>query len=194
MISALGPLFFLFLLSKLGKGGAATPEAAATTPAAPMPWVRPPPPVVHPAAKPPMTASTHPATAAATHAAAAATHAAHTGKPSDIATAMQASHAAAILLSQQAQQLTQAKKAPAPWRAAAPTDLPPWPSGWEFDNPPPPAVSTRAWQLLPVLWKSGKPGKRKTETIKGRWITFVAEDHGGGKKGVTAYRIKGGKA
>lgn len=103
---------------------------------------------------------------------------------------MQASHNAAQQLYQQAQQLQAARKAAAPWPAAVPKDLPPFPQGWEPDVPPPPAVVTRAWQLLPVLWKGGKPGKLTVETIKGRWITFRAETHAGGKKGVTAYRVK----
>ena len=110
-------------------------------------------------------------------------------KPMTITQALQASHTAAQKLATQAEQLRAAAKAAPPWPASKPLDLPPWPAGWEADKPPPPAVVTRAWQLLPVLWKKGK-GTKSVETIKGRWITFVAEDHGGGKKGVTAYRIK----
>jgi hypothetical protein len=140
-----------------------------------------------------MTASTAPAAHAAATAATAAQHAATTQKPSAIHTAFAASHAAAQKLQKQAQELKAAAKAAAPWPAAKPPDLPPWPAGWEPDIPPPPAVVTRAWQLLPVLWKTGK-GTKKIETIKGRWITFVAADHGGGKKGVTAFRVKGARA
>jgi hypothetical protein len=82
-----------------------------------------------------------------------------------------------------------AAKAPTPWPAALPAGLPAFPGGWEADNPPPPDVVTRAWQLLPILWQQGA-GARKTEFIGGRWITFVAATHAGNKKGVTAFRVK----
>ena len=82
-----------------------------------------------------------------------------------------------------------ASKVPTPWPAAMPAGLPAFPSGWEADNPPPPAVVTRAWQLLPTLWQQGA-GARKTEFVGGRWITFVASMHAGNKKGVTAFRPK----
>lgn len=82
-----------------------------------------------------------------------------------------------------------AAKVPTPWPAAMPAGLPAFPSGWEADQPPPSEVVTRAWQLLPELWKSGA-GARKTEFVGGRWITFVASTHAAGKKGVTAFRVK----
>jgi hypothetical protein len=151
------------------------------------------------AAPAPMTVTPHTAQQAAQQAAAATAAALQpppkpkpgaAAKPPTIQQAFQASHAAAQQLATQAQQLKAATKAAAPWPAAKPPDLPPFPAGWQPDLPPPPAVVTRAWQLLPILWKGGKPGKTALETIKGRWITFRAEDHGKGKKGVTAYRVK----
>lgn len=81
---------------------------------------------------------------------------------------------------------------PSPWPSPAPADLPPWPSGWEFDNPPPPEVQRKAWELLPTLWKTGA-GTRRVELTGARWITYVAEWHPGGLKGVTAYRVKGSR-
>lgn len=141
---------------------------------------------------PAMTASTAAPAMQAAQAATAALTKPQPGKPPNIHQAFQASHAAAQQLATQAQQLQAAVKAAPPWPAAKPPDLPPWPSGWEPDKPPPPAVVTRAWQLLPILWKKGK-GTKAVETTKGRWITYVAEDHGGGKKGVTAYRVKAAK-
>lgn len=83
-----------------------------------------------------------------------------------------------------------AKKTPPPWPQAMPSGLPPFPSGWQPDQPPPQAVQTRAWQLLPVLWKTG-PKSRKTEQTAGRWITYVAEPMGA-KKGVVAFRVRPG--
>jgi hypothetical protein len=58
------------------------------------------------------------------------------------------------------------------------------------DNPPPPEVVRKAWELLPALWKVGA-GTRRVELTGSRWITYVAEWHGAGIKGVTAYRVKG---
>ncbi len=77
-----------------------------------------------------------------------------------------------------------------PWPSPTPADLPPWPSGWEYDNPPPPEVVAKAWELLPTLWKTAA-GTRRVENTNGRWITYVAEWHATGVKGVTAYRVKG---
>lgn len=171
-------LFLLWIWSLVGRKGSPSGASAAPAPA--------------PAA--PLTVSPGTTTAIVRQATAAMTKAASpNAKPSDIHKAMAASHEAAKKLSTQAQQLTAATKAAAPWPAAKPPDLPPFPVGWEPDLPPPPAVVTRAWQLLPVLWKKGK-GSKAVETIKGRWITFVAADHGGGKKGVTAFRIKAAAA
>lgn len=98
--------------------------------------------------------------------------------------------AAAAEAARKAKAAKAAAAQPSPWPQAKPTGLPPFPSGWEPDVPPPPAVVTRAWQLLPKLWKSGQPGATTVETVKGRWITFQAQRHGN-KKGVTAYRVKG---
>lgn len=83
-----------------------------------------------------------------------------------------------------------AKKTPPPWPQAMPSGLPAFPAGWQPDQPPPQAVQTRAWQLLPALWKTG-PKSRKTEQTAGRWITYVAEPMGA-KKGVVAYRVRPG--
>jgi len=93
---------------------------------------------------------------------------------------------------QQAAQKAQAKaqQQPAPWPQVMPAGLPAFPSGWQADNPPPPAVVNRAWQLLASLWASGKPGAIKTEQTAGRWITYQAQLHAGNKKGVTAYRLR----
>lgn len=82
---------------------------------------------------------------------------------------------------------------PAPWPQVLPKGLPAFPGGWEPDLPPPKAVVTRAWQLLPSLWKSGKPGATKTEQTAGRWITYKATLHPGKKRGVDAWRVKGMK-
>jgi hypothetical protein len=94
-------------------------------------------------------------------------------------------------LTKAAQQQSKAKQAPPPWPQAMPPGLPPFPGGWEFDNPPPQAVQNRAWQLLPQLWKTGA-GSRKTEQTAGRWITYQAQPMKAGKKGVVAFRVKPG--
>lgn len=133
-------------------------------------------------------------TAAASAAQQAAQHAAAHPTPANLQAAAAASQHAAAVTQTAAKKATQAAAAPKPWPQAKPTGLPPFPSGWEVDTPPPPEVVTRAWQLLPTLWKRGK-GATTVETTAGRWITYQAQDHGGGKKGVTAYRVKGtGKA
>lgn len=83
---------------------------------------------------------------------------------------------------------------PPPWPQAVPDGLPPFPgSGWVPDEPPPPAVVTRAYQLLSELWKYGS-GVHRTEKIDARWITFRAEIVKSGKKGVVAYRLKNAAA
>lgn len=109
-----------------------------------------------------------------------------TGHPAHKAEAHAAQHKAA--------KLSQAARAvaatPPPWPAATPNGLPPFPSGWVPDNPPPKAVQDRAWALLPALWKQGA-NARKTEQTAGRWITYVAQAMGK-KKGVVAYRIRPG--
>lgn len=77
-----------------------------------------------------------------------------------------------------------------PWPAVAPTGLPPFPGpGWEYDEPPPPAVVQRARELSAPLWRWGK-GQIKQEQTAGRWITYRAEIVASGKQGVVAYREK----
>lgn len=91
-------------------------------------------------------------------------------------------------------QAAQVKKATPPWPQAMPAGLPPFPSGWQPAQPPPAAVVTRAWALLPVLWKGGQPGQRVTEQTAGNWYTYVASWMNAQKtmKGVVAYKPKGG--
>jgi hypothetical protein len=131
-------------------------------------------------------------TAAAAQANEAAKEAAKDPTPAKLKKAAQAAQTAAVVTTKAAKATAAAAKAPLPWPQAKPAGLPPFPTGWEPDTPPPPPVVTRAWQLLPVLWKKGK-GSTAVETIKGRWITFQAQVHAGNKKGVTAYRVKAGQ-
>jgi hypothetical protein len=167
MTGALG-IFVLWMLSKFGKNGGAAAAA----------------PVTHqPLATTP--------TAAAAQANAAAQQAAANPTAANVQTAATAAQNAAAVQTAAAKKAKAAAAAPLPFPQAKPKGLPPFPSGWEADVPPPPAVVTRAWQLLPVLWKKGK-GATAVETIKGRWITFQAQVHAGNKKGVTAYRVKPG--
>jgi hypothetical protein len=82
------------------------------------------------------------------------------------------------------------KPAPAPWPQVVPSGLPSFPGpGWEFDEPPPKAVSERSRQLLDQLWRGGS-GTFKIEQTAGRWIGYRAEVVRSGKKGVVAYRLK----
>ena len=74
----------------------------------------------------------------------------------------------------------------APWPQAVPAGLPPWPAGWEPDEPVGAAVVARAMALLPERWTYGA-GTRKTEKTGARWITYVATAMGE-KRGVVAYR------
>jgi hypothetical protein len=83
---------------------------------------------------------------------------------------------------------TRAEKAPPAWPQSVPSGLPPFPAGWEPDEPPPQAVQTRASQLLPLLWKSGA-GQTKKEKTAGRWITYQSQSMGK-RRGVVAFRIK----
>lgn len=77
-----------------------------------------------------------------------------------------------------------------PWPQAVPSGLPTFPgSGWEFDEPPPPAVQQRARQLVDVLWKGGA-GTSRVEQTAGRWIAYQAQVVASGRKGVVAYRQK----
>lgn len=84
-----------------------------------------------------------------------------------------------------------AKTVPVSWPQATPKDLPPFPGGWEPDNPPAAAVTARAWQLLPTLWKKGK-GALTVEKVADHWVTFQAFVPSAGKKGVAAFRVKPG--
>jgi hypothetical protein len=80
-----------------------------------------------------------------------------------------------------------------PWPAVVPSGLPPWPSGWEYDEPPPAPVVARARQLLSELWARGS-GATKTEQTAGRWIVYRSEITRGNKRGVVAYRERGTRA
>ena len=82
-------------------------------------------------------------------------------------------------------------EAPKPWPTSA-TALPKYPSGWEPYVPPPPAVVSRANQLMSELWKSGKVGVTKQDQTNGRWVTYVTFAPSKGKRGVAAYRLKAG--
>jgi hypothetical protein len=81
---------------------------------------------------------------------------------------------------------------PVSWPQAVPKELPAWPAGWEPDTPVPAAEVARAKVLLPTLWKSGKPGQRKTEQTAGKWVTYLAFVPSKGKRGVAAFRVKPG--
>lgn len=75
-----------------------------------------------------------------------------------------------------------------PWPQVVPETLPSFPGpGWEFDEPPPPAVQERARALLSTLWARGS-GASKIEQTAGRWIAYQAQVVASGKKGVVAYR------
>ena len=84
-----------------------------------------------------------------------------------------------------------AQASPQPWPQAVPKNLPPFPAGWEFAEPPSKAVQTRAWQLLEPLWAQGA-GHTATELTEGNWITYRAEIVSNGKRGVVAYRVRAG--
>lgn len=80
-----------------------------------------------------------------------------------------------------------ATTAPA-WPQVVPSGLPPFPgAGWVPDNPPPPAVVSRANALLPALWASGE-GTFKVEQTDGRWIVYRASRTANDTKGVVAFR------
>ena len=83
--------------------------------------------------------------------------------------------------------------APPPWPQTVPAGLPSFPSGWEFDEPPPLAVQQRARAILQSLWDKGA-GTWKAEQTAGRWIVYRAEIVSSGKKGVVAYRPKASAA
>lgn len=86
-------------------------------------------------------------------------------------------------------QQTSTPPAPPPWPQTVPAGLPSFPSGWEFDEPPPLAVQQRAKAILQSLWDQGS-GTWKAEQTAGRWIVYRAEVVASGKKGVVAYRPK----
>ena len=93
----------------------------------------------------------------------------------------------------QAAAQTRAANAPVPFPQAVPAGLPPFPSAaWKPFVPTPPAVTTRAQQLLPVLWATGA-GTRKTEQTAGTWTTYLATKMGatGQIRGVTAWKLVG---
>lgn len=78
-----------------------------------------------------------------------------------------------------------------PWPQVMPTGLPAFPgAGWEYDEPPPSAVQTRARALLSDLWARGR-GSWRAEKTGGRWIVYRAEITRGNKRGVVAYRERG---
>ena len=80
-----------------------------------------------------------------------------------------------------------------PWPAVVPQGLPPFPAGWEYDEPPPASVVARARQLLSELWARGS-GATKTENTAGRWIVYRSEITRGNKRGVVAYRERSARA
>jgi hypothetical protein len=123
----------------------------------------------------------HPVAAAHRHARKARQKAAETGKPADHAAAEKAADTA--IKTQQAYKTATA--------SPVPSGLPAFPAGWTPDQPPPPAVVSRAFALLPALWAKGA-GATKTEQTAGRWITYQAQAMAGGKKGVVAFKVKPG--
>lgn len=91
----------------------------------------------------------------------------------------------------QAKAQTAAAKAPLPFPQAVPAGLPPFPGpGWKSFVPTPAAVTTRAQQLLPVLWATGA-GTKKQEQTAGVWTTYLATKMGatGQIRGVTAWKL-----
>jgi hypothetical protein len=82
-----------------------------------------------------------------------------------------------------------AQTTPSPWPQAVPAGLPPFPSGWEFAEPPSKAIQARAWALLHDLWARGE-GSTQQEQTEGQWITYRSEITRGNKHGVVAYRIR----
>jgi len=105
------------------------------------------------------------------------------------ATDAEAARQAAAAAAAAAQEAERARRAPQPWPTALPEGLPPFPAGWEHDEPPSAAVRARAWQLLEELWARGE-GSSSTEKTGMQWTTYRAERTRGGKKGVVAYRIR----
>lgn len=85
-----------------------------------------------------------------------------------------------------------ASPASVPAQTNTQASLPPFPSGWQFDTPPPSEVVARANALLKQLWAQGA-GTTQQEQTGGRWITYQAAMTGP-YKGVIAYRVKGSPA
>lgn len=116
----------------------------------------------------------------------AASQAADAAARGDHATAAQKSAEAAAHQAT-AQQAAKAAATPPPWPQVVPAGLPPFPgAGWKTASPVTSAQVSRAWQLLPELWKYGE-GTWRTEKAGDQWTTFRAVSMPGGKKGVVAY-------
>jgi len=80
-----------------------------------------------------------------------------------------------------------AARTPPPWPQVVPAELPAFPSGaWHPASPVTSAQTSRAWQLLPELWKYGE-GTWKVEKTADRWVVYKAAQTSPGKKGVIAY-------
>jgi hypothetical protein len=169
----MSPILFVFLVLLLtSKKGAPIPAGGA----------------------PAATATSDAAAQAAAEAAAAAAKAAATKSAEDAAAAAAAANKATVLTQAASTQAKTAAKAPAPFPQARPSSgLPPFPGpGWKPAIPTPPAVVTRAQQLLPVLWRSGSPGASTVELTAGEHITYLAQFMNPAKtiKGVTAWRLR----
>jgi len=168
-MSALVPLFLLWLIARGGilapaAGPAPAPTLKPPAPPGPSPLSTPAGTYRPPGSPPPFLPVTNPAAAAAN------------------------ANAAQQKADQAAQTAVLARKAavaPAPWPSVSPTGLPPFPSGWK-PHPRPGTVAVRAMQLLPVLWARGK-GSHVVEKANGEWTAFKAQETSPGKKGVTAW-------
>lgn len=126
------------------------------------------------------------AAANAAQAAKEASDAAHAATArGDHATAA-AKHAEAAQHAKTAATASKAARTPPPWPQAVPAELPPYPSAaWKPASPVTSAMSVRAMQLLPELWKYGE-GTWKLEKAGDRWTVFRATAMGE-KRGVVAY-------
>lgn len=113
-----------------------------------------------------------------------------TTTPAETPTATPPQASLAPTVSPLAQQASIQPGTPTPGTTSADPSLPPFPSGWEPDDPVPPEVVARANALLSSLWSQGN-GSTTREMTGGRWITYKATDMGNGVKGVTAWRVKG---
>lgn len=118
----------------------------------------------------------------------AASQAADAAARGDHATAAQKSAEAAAHQATAAN-AAKAARTPPPWPQVVPAGLPPFPgAGWQPASPVTSAQTSRAWQLLPELWKYGE-GTWRTEKTADRWTTYKAVGLPGGKKGVVAYTM-----